>query len=639
VAEHENNTRLRWLLGISLLLVVGLWVRLFELQVLRTAEFRQKSDANSIRLVEELPGRGLIVDRHGRVIVENKPSYSLSVIPSEIRHSSSTLLELAQILNQSEDTIIAELPTRGVAIYQPTKLARDINFSTLAALKARYWDLVGVSYQFEPKRSYPYMVAPHLLGYIGEISEAEKKRFPNRIAGDIVGKQGVERKYDDLLAGQKGFRFLEVNALGQIIGELTQEYIPPRSSGKLYLTLDLELQYLAEELMTGKTGALVAMDPNTGEILAMVSQPEYNLDDFAGVLRSDIWQALQADPGVPLLNRATQSGYPAGSTYKPMILAAAIEEGIVTLDTRIFCSGGYNLGRVYHCFKKEGHGTVDPLMSIEQSCDVFYYTLGHKLGAERLGKYQRMFGFGQRTGIDIENEVKGCAPDKKFFDKKFGVNAWSPGLTLNVAIGQGEVLATPLQLAHYCSIMATAGLDATPHLFLKTHQEDLGMIEYEPQVRHVDIKPETFALVREGMRRVVEGSGGTARRFKDPRWQLAGKTGTAQNPHGDDHSLFIGFGPFEKPIIAVAVVVENGGFGSQVAAPIATSIINRYIEIQVQPDSVSHLADSLLVKLNEVGLYPTPLLPSVADSLKLKPAPLPPILQPPAADVEPDLAD
>jgi penicillin-binding protein 2 len=638
VVEHDNAIRLRWLLTISLFLILVLWARLFELQVMRTDEYRRKANANSIRVIEELPGRGLIVDRYGRVIVENKPSYSLTVIPNEVRKSSNTLEELSQILQQPEDTITAELPRHGVAIYQPMKLARDISFPTLAALKARYWDLAGVSYQFEPKRSYPYGVAPHVLGYIGEISEAEKKRFPNRKTGDIVGKQGVERKYDDLLAGQKGYRFLEVNALGQIIGEMAEEYLPPRSSGKLFLTLDLELQFLAEELMAGKIGALVALDPNTGEILAMVSQPEYRLDDFAGVLRSDTWRQLQEDPGVPLLNRATQSGYPTGSTYKPMVLAAAIEEGIVNPETRIYCSGGYNLGRVYHCFKKEGHGTVDPLMSIEQSCDVFYYTLGHKLGAERLGKYQREFGFGSRTGIDIENEIKGNAPDKKFFDRKFGAGGWSPGLTLNVAIGQGEVLATPLQLAHYCGIMATGGLDATPHLFLKTHQEEMGLVEYQPQTRWVNIKPETFAFVREGMRRVVEGNGGTARRFKDPRWQLAGKTGTAQNPHGDDHSLFIGFGPFEKPIIAVAVVVENGGFGSAVAAPVAINVIKRYLETQIQPDSVSRLPDSLLVKLWQAGLYKTELLP-VADSSAVYHTTSPITAQSATADVEPDLAD
>jgi penicillin-binding protein 2 len=638
VAEYEKNVRLRWLLGISLALILALWVRLIELQVIRKDEFRQKSDANSIRLVEELPGRGLIVDHYGRVIVENKPSYSLTVIPTEVRHSPTTLSELAQILRQPIDSVAAELPRQGIAVYQPMKLARDLNIATLAALKARYWDLVGVSYQFEPKRSYPYGVAPHILGYIGEISEAEKKRFPNRKTGDIVGKQGVERKYDDLLAGQKGYRFLEVNAFGQISGELTNEYVPPRSSGKLYLTLDLELQYLAEELMAGKTGAVVALNPNNGEILAMVSVPEFSLDDFAGMLRSEVWQRLQADPGVPLLNRATQSGYPAGSTYKPMMLAAAIEEGIVTPSYRYYCSGGYNLGRVFHCFKKEGHGTVDPLMSIEQSCDVFYYALGHKLGAERLGKYQREFGFGQRTGIDIENEIKGYAPDKKFFDKKFGVKGWTPALTLNVAIGQGEVLATPLQLAHYCGIMATAGLDATPHLFMKMHQDEMGMVEYRPQVRRVNIRPETFAFVREGMRRVVEGNGGTARRYKDPRWQLAGKTGTAQNPHGDDHSLFIGFGPFEKPIIAVAVVVENGGFGSVVAAPVAINIINRYLETQLRPDSTSRLADSLLVKLAKVGLY-DPRRLSTPDSVTAK-ITLPPVaVQPEIADVEPAHTD
>ncbi len=594
--KKESHLRLHLILTLCLLLLVFIWGRLFYLQIIRGPEYRQKSQANAIRIVEELPGRSLIVDRKGRVIVENRPSYSITVIPVEARQSPTTMTELGTILAQPEADLHALLSVGGLAANQPMKVARDIDFSTLAALKARALDLVGVGYQFEPKRYYPYRVAPHALGYIGEISEGELKRFPKRKIGDIVGKAGVERRYEEYLAGQKGYRFLMVNALGRVIGELADEYVPPQSGGKLYLTLDLELQLLAEERMADKTGALVALDPNDGAILAIVSMPGYDPEVFSGVLRSDDWQRLQSDPGVPLLNRATQSGYPPGSTFKPMVLAAGIEEGIVTPGYRTFCSGGYTLGRVYHCFKKEGHGWVEPLASIEQSCDVFYYTLGHKLGAERLGRYMRIFGFGTKTGIDIENEVPGIAPDKKFFDRKFGENRWSPGLVLNVAIGQGEVLATPLQLAHYCGIMATAGISAKPHLFLRTYQKDRGVIEYQPEIRRVDIRPETFALVREGMRRVVEGDRGTARRYKDPRWELAGKTGTAQNPHGDDHSLFIGYGPADDPRIAVAVIVENGGFGSVVAAPIAIEIIHKYLEMETAPDTTASPPDSVIVE-------------------------------------------
>ncbi|RJP80316.1 MAG: penicillin-binding protein 2 [Candidatus Zixiibacteriota bacterium] len=611
MAEYNNHIRFRLLSILAVLMLLALWVRLVELQVVHTSEYQKKSEANAIRVVEELPGRGVIVDRRGRVIVENRPSYSLTVIPSEVRKSRPTLQELAIILNRPEETILEELPARSAEVYRPYKLGRDIDFATLAALKARSLDLVGVNHQSEPKRYYPLSVAPHALGYIGEISEREKKRFPNRKTGDIVGKQGVERRYEDLLAGQKGYRYQLVNAYGQIIDELIEEYTPPQSSGKLYLTLDLELQYLAELLLEGRRGALVAMDPRDGGILALASTPKFDPEVFAGVLRASDWQALQNDPGVPLLNRATQSGYPPASTFKMMVLTAGIEEGIVTPDYRAHCSGGYYLGRVFHCFKREGHGTIDPLQSIESSCDVFYYQLGHRLGAERLGKYMHEFGFGEKTGIDIENEITGIAPDKKFFDKRFGVGKWSPALVLNVSIGQGEVLATPLQLARYCGILATSGLKATPHLFWKMHQKDTGLIEYQPQLQRINIKPSTFAYVREGMRRVVEGSGGTGRRFKDPRWQLAGKTGTAQNPHGDDHSLFIGFAPVEDPIIAVACVVENGGFGSMVAAPIAMTVIKRYLEVELRPDSLSQMPDSLYQKLVAARLAPASKAPAV----------------------------
>lgn len=583
MTEQQTHLRLRVLTTLSVVMFLLLWGRLIELQIFRNQEFRRKSEANSIRMVEELPGRGLICDRKGRVIVENRPSYSINVIPFEARRSENTFSELSVILSKSETELKSQVPQKGALIYQPAKLARDVDFRTLAAFKARALDLVGVNYQFEPKRFYPYAIAPHTLGYISEISESEKKRFPDKKPGDIVGKQGVERTYEHLLAGQKGYRYLTVNALGQTIGELTDEYIPARRSGKLYLTLDLDLQLLADSLMTGKRGGLVALDPRNGDILAIVSAPRYDLDAFAGVLRSSDWEKLQNDPENPLLNRAIQSGYPPGSTFKMMTLAAGIEEGLVKPGYHSYCSGGYQLGRIYHCFKKEGHGNLDQFDAIEQSCDVFFYKLGHQLGAEKLGHYMRLFGFGSPTGIDLENEVSGIAPDARYFDKIYGAGKWSPGLPLNIAIGQGEVLATPLQLAHYCGIIATAGTDAKPHLFLEMHQSEGDIIAYRPEIREVALKKETLEVLREGMRRVIEGNRGTARHLKDPRWHLAGKTGTAQNPHGEDHSLFLGFGPFEDPIIAVAIVVENAGFGSVVAAPIAGKIIKRYLEIMQIP--------------------------------------------------------
>ncbi|MFH1862472.1 MAG: penicillin-binding protein 2 [bacterium] len=592
MANSKKYVRDGILIGVSLLFLVAIWIRLFDLQVLRNQEFREKSKANSIRVIEDLPGRALICDRFGRVIVENRPSYSISVIPYEARRSPNTISELSTILAKSEEELTSLISTKGILAYQPYKLQRDIDFQVLAAFKARELDLSGVRYQFEPKRHYNYPIAPHTLGYIAEISEAEKKRFPNRKTGDIIGKQGVERTYEDILAGQKGYRFLVVNALGQITSELEDQYIPPQSNGKLYLTLDLDLQLLAEELMEGKRGGLVALDPRNGEILAMVSIPKYNPEIFAGVLLSSDWKCLNEDPDVPLLNRAVQSGYPPASTFKMLTLTAAIEEGIVDLNYRGYCSGGYALGRVYHCFKKEGHGSLNPLEAIEQSCDVFFYRLGHRLGAEKLGYYMKLFGFGSKTGIDLENEFTGIAPDKAYLDKRYGERQWSPGLALNFAIGQGEILATPLQLAHYCGILAARGVKATPHLFLEMHQKDNGIAEYQQHSERIPIQEETFRIVREGMRLVMEGSRGTARRLMDKRWHLAGKTGTAQNPHGEDHSLFISFGPFEDPIIAVAVVVENAGFGSVIAAPIAVQIITRYLELRGVPELIARTETS-----------------------------------------------
>lgn len=584
MVSQKLQSRQRTLIVISIAFFVMLWIRLLQLQIFHTQEYQAKSEANSIRVVEELPGRGVICDRHGRVIVENRPSYSLSLIPYEAWRNPDTFAELAVVLSRSESELKTATETYGRRSYQAVKIARDVDFHTLAAYKSRALQLPGVNDQFEPKRYYPYGVAPHILGYIAEISETEKKRFPNRKTGDIVGKSGIERTYEDLLAGQKGYHYLVVNALGQITDEITNKYIPPRSGGKLYLTLDMDLQLLAEQLLEGKRGAVVALDPNNGEILAIASAPKYDPEVFSGVLRSEDWQRLQNDPEVPLLNRSLQSGYPMASTFKMLTLAAAIQEGIVAENYSDVCTGSYWLGRTYHCFQREGHGMLTPIEAIEQSCDAFFYKLGHKLGIGKLAYYMKIFGFGTKTGIDIENEVPGIIPDSTYLNERYGKGEWSPGLALNVAVGQGEVLATPLQLAQYGGILATGGTKSIPHLFYEMDLPGGEIKKYIPQSAPIAISTKTFAILREGMRRVVEGEKGTAKWLKNPRWQMAGKTGTAQNPHGEDHALFIGFAPFENPIIAVAVVVENAGFGSTHAAPIAVKIMSRYMELTQVPE-------------------------------------------------------
>ncbi len=584
MADYNINARLQILIGLSVILFGFLWFRLFQLQVVHSEKYQEKSEANSIRVVEEIPGRGLICDRRGRVIVENRPSYSLSVIPFEASRNPNTMIELSVIVHGDQQELKKQAFSRGERSYQPVKLARDIDFETLAAVKARTLDLPGISYQFEPKRFYTHPIAPHTLGYIGEISESEKKRFPHRKTGDIVGKSGVERKYEDLLAGQKGYRYLVVNALGQVTGELTDKYIPPQSSGKLYLTIDLDVQLLAEELLEGKRGAVVALDPDNGEILAIASSPRYDPEVFTGILRSEDWRRLQDDPDVPLLHRATQSGYPIASTFKMITMTAGLEEGLVDKSYRDHCSGGYTLGRIYHCFKRDGHGWLTPIQAIEQSCDPFFYKLGHKLGIEKLANYMRLFGLGKPTGIDVENEISGIVPDIAYLDGRYGEGEWSEGLALNIAVGQGEVLASPLQLAQYCAILATAGIRYTPHIFLEMERADGNLLRYTPKPVSVDLHPSTFKLIREGMRRVLEGEDGTAKWLSSSRWHMAGKTGTAQNPHGEDHALFIGFAPFDDPVIAVAVVIENVGFGSTHAAPIAVQVMLRYLEIMQIPD-------------------------------------------------------
>lgn len=569
---------------VMVLLFAALLFRVGYLQLSEGERYLRLSEDNRLKVMEISPVRGLIFDRLGRILVDNRPGYSIVGSPTALLNNPGALENLLKILNEGSVDEWESAAQKYLGKRPEIRLKRDLSFAQLAQVEAKKLFLPGIEIKAEAKRHYPNLSAPHMLGYLGEISADELQAFHGFQAGDIVGKKGVEKSYNSLLFGKRGYQVVEVDAAGNRIRDMAGiRNIQPEKGSDIYLTIDLELQQLAEELLKGKRGAVVAIDPSNGDILAIASSPVFDSEVFAGVLRLEDWDALLNDPNKPLLNRAIQGTYPPGSATKMAVLAAALEEGIIDAKHKVFCPGFLQIGiRPFKCWLEGGHGDVNPLTSIERSCDVFYYKLGLELGIERMARYYREFGFGSPTGIDIEGEVSGLIPDSAFMNSKYGVKGWTRGHLANIAIGQGDVLVTPLQMALYCAAIANRGLMPKPHLHKGTvyHNPDYWR-GYEPVFRRIEsISPETFDMLSEGMYRVVQGERGTAHWLMNPQIEVAGKTGTAQNPHGEDHAWFIGFAPYDRPAIAVCALVEHGEHGSTAAAPIVMKIIQRYLQIE-----------------------------------------------------------
>ena len=577
--------RIKILRILAIVLLGGILIRLGYLQLYQGERYLRQSEDNRLRVVDTNPVRGLIYDRRGRIIVENTPSYSIVSAPVSILNNPQTLALMREIFNEGEDNDWETTARKYIDSRPEIKLKRDIEFASLAAVEANGYFLPGISVKVESKRLYPYRTAVHIIGYLGEISLSELFQYKGFTAGDIVGKKGIEKSYNTQLFGRRGCYVVEVNASGQAIRRIQGgDNIPSVNGSNIHLTIDLELQMLAEELLAGKQGALVAIDPNNGDILAMASAPDYDPVVFSGVISREDWESLINHPGKPLLNRCIQGTYPPGSTIKMAILAAALEEGLTTPERRIFCPGHMQLGkRTFGCWKEGGHGQVNLLMSIEQSCDVYFYQLGLDLGIDKMAEYLKKFGFGAATGIDIENELNGLVPDSSYMNRCYGEGKWTKGHLLNIAIGQGDLLATPLQLVVYCAAFANGGKIVVPHLLkgIVYHNPDKWK-GYKPSYDKIEgVSAMTFDLIRRGMYDVVQGEHGTAFWLMNPDFTVAGKTGTAQNPQGDDHAFFIGFAPYDNPVIAVCAVVEHGEHGSTTAAPMVMRIIERYLQYEI----------------------------------------------------------
>jgi penicillin-binding protein 2 len=581
-AEFGSPTRKRIFYGIILVVAFILIGRLYQLQLIYRDEFGRQSQENSVRTILREPIRGMIFDRRGRLIVDNRPSYTVTITPYEFRNDK--IPALAALMNLEEELLRQRIQrARNWSLFLPSKIHRDADFELIVALEELRDRFPGVGYVVEAKRHYNSSARlSHVLGYTKEISERQLAQQADIYRpGDLIGSSGIESAFERMLRGEYGFEYVMVNARGQFVADYGdgKRNIPAREGSDLFLTIDAELQAYAEELLGTRSGSIVAIDPQNGEILVMISKPDYDLSLFSGVTPPELWSALNADSTRPLFNRATSSIYPPGSTYKMVLAAAALENNVITEHTTVNCPGFYRFGnRIFRCHKPEGHGRVNVVDAIKVSCNVFFYATMLETGFDAWTDFGRGFSFGRRTGIEDLDETPGILPDENYYNRVYGVRGWTRGNLVSLAIGQGEMSVTPLQMAVYAMMLANKGIHYQPRLV--SHIYDVStrqIIELPVRSERREISNRTWDLIRRGLHKVVDEDGGTARAARIPGISSAGKTGTSQNPHGEGHAWYIGFAPYENPRIAIAVVIENIGYGGAHAAPVAGRVIAKYL--------------------------------------------------------------
>lgn len=563
---------------ISIIVFVALVysVRLFQLQIVEHTKFDKESTENSVKAIDLTPLRGVFYDRNRELLVENTPAYTIRITPAYYDTSNNKFVEkIAGLDPGAIRTILRK--NRDYSKFTPIKVKRGVTFTSVAWLEENSELLQGVDYIIELQRGYPGGVkGSHIFGYSKEVSKNQIKNDPYYIAGDLIGYNGIERKYEPVIRGIKGKTFIIVDSKGREISKFKEGYqdIPSIKGIDLVLGIDAEIQRIAEEHLKGKTGAVVAVEPKTGQILAMASAPDYDLNEFSYVTSRDYLRQLATHPDKPQFNRATMSLHPPGSTFKVLCAAIALDMGVIDENTTLYCAGGFTFGRFFKCHGGV-HGSINVTRAIEKSCNSFFYQLIFKIGLDNLHEYTKRFKVGVKTGIDIFEETGGLIPNSKYYEKAFGKN-WPQGVLVSLGIGQGEISLTPLQLAYYTALIANDGKSFSPHIVKGYLDENKKFSPVVVNEVNTGIKKSAFEIVKKGMFLVVNGAG-TATHVRIPGINVAGKTGTAQNPHGKDHALFIGFAPFEDPKIAICVLVENSGFGGTHAAPIAKKMIESYL--------------------------------------------------------------
>ncbi|MGP4716561.1 penicillin-binding protein 2 [Psychrobacter sp. T6-6] len=603
--EQVNSTFTNRIIIFGILILIGLGgliTRYGYLQVYAHDKYTTQADNNRIKLISAPPSRGYIYDRNGIILADNQPVFTAMLSPDEVDNPERTLKLLAPIFDLTAEDITDILARLSKNKNDPVTIKIDLTEAQLAQFSERKPFFRGVSIQSKLTRDYPYdELFAHVIGYVGRINDKESKRIDkDRYAGtDLIGKIGIEDYYEDILLGQPGYQSVETDAHGNILRQLDTK--PPTSGNDLTLSLDYGLQTIAQKQLDGRRGAIVAIDPKNGDVLAFVSNPSYDPNPFISGISFKDYDALREDLDQPLYNRALQGTYPPGSTIKPFEGLGGIHYGLRDWDTTIYDPGYFSLPGDSHRFrdwKRGGHGTVDLKKSIAMSVDTYYYKLAYEMGIQRLHDWMVRFGFGQDTGIDLPNEKSGIMPSPKWKQDTYDKN-WLPGETISVSIGQGYFLATPLQIANATAMTASKGQHITPHLLkssdgaakVKVITKPDGKIDYNG-------KPSDWLRMHDAMESVIED--GTGRGIYTPRYRIAGKTGTAQvksiaqgkrydksaiDKRHWDHAWFNGFAPVEDPQIALAVLVENGGGGSTTAAPIGRALFD-YWMVQRKTDPV-----------------------------------------------------
>jgi penicillin-binding protein 2 len=561
---------------IIVVLVFGVFLLVFfRVQVLSSSRYRLESEENRLRPVRLAAPRGLITDRNGIVLADNVPGYSIAVTGPSVEAVRSTLDDIAFIANLDSTRIEAVLNRYRRRHHEPAIVRRDASFELVSALEERRIVRPGIVIQSEPRRWYPYgEIAAHVVGYVGEISEeelADPELYPGARSGEVVGRDGLEHQYDAVLRGTEGLRYIEVDALGRTVREVADgTTLRPGQGDTIATTLDIELQqFISQQFPVGWRGAVIAADPRTGGVLALYSAPTFDPNLFVGRMELEDWNALLEAGGEPLFNRAIEGLYPPASPWKLAVAASALKRGLVDLNTRmdIPCTGGMLYGnRYFRCWHEAGHGNATLREAIEHSCDVYFYQLGLLIGLDNLLEDGVEMGFLEPSGIDLPDERSPHFPaSTEYYDRRYGPRGWTSGVTLNLAIGQGENSQSVSNMVRFYSMLANEDGSA-PELRL--------VLDGPTRRRRLQLDNASLQGLRESLVQVVET--GTAAASQVAQLRIAGKTGTAQNAHGRDHGWFVGFAPAENPEIVVAAILEHAEHGSTVA-PFVNRIIARYL--------------------------------------------------------------
>jgi penicillin-binding protein 2 len=563
--------------------------QLWYLQVLEGDRLQELSERNRIRIRPVAAPRGILFDRQGLALVDNRPAFTLSLIPRELEDRDTVLARLSVLLKIPITELQETLERVPPDSIRPVRVRRGLSLEDVTKVEERKLELPGVIVEAEPQRVYPTSTfAAHLLGYVREVSEEQLKQGRYR-RGDMIGQAGLERLLDEYLRGRDGGERIEVDALGRPVQVMRRE--EPNPGAAVITTVDRRIQEAAERAMAGHAGAVVVMDPRNGDILAMTSSPAFQLDRFSGNLDREEWLRLVRDPMTPLMNRALQSQYAPGSVFKIVVAAAGLQEGSLTPMDRTYCNGEFRLGAwTFKDWKEGGHGHVDLRAALIQSCNIFFYQAGLKVGPEAITRYAQAFGLGQPTGVELGGEKPGLVPVPSLRGRR----GWQAGQTVNISIGQGQLLVTPIQVARLMSAVANGGILWKPRLVQRVERPD-GTLAYATSSKmtgQVTLSPVVWSFLRHALVGAVN-EGGTGAAARIPGIEVAGKTGTAQSvtksdaSRGQDHAWFASFAPAQDPEVVVVVLVERGGKGGQVAAPIARQI---YEAIFLQKVAMAELA-------------------------------------------------